>query len=76
MRLKWDSENNVLTVPKVHGVDYQVEGTSLEPGDYTLDQTTTVTAVPKDGVKFKEGAETEWTFEVTPPRPVVDEQQL
>ena len=53
--------DNVITIPNVPGVQYQIDGVTVT-GDVVVDKSTTVTAVPVKGVKFVDGAETEWRY--------------
>lgn len=63
MKVTYNPETKTLTVPKVRGVIYQIDGKPVT-GEVVISEDTIVEAVPEEGVKFAENAETSKVFEV------------
>ena len=57
----FDSEDNIITIPDLTGVDYYIDE-ELVTGEVTIEDNTTVDALPADGYVFPFNITTSWTF--------------
>lgn len=67
MRLSFDENTSVLTVPEVPGVDYKIDGETVS-GEIEIYEDTTVTAEPQPGYQFPDNVDTSWTFTPNSPQ--------
>ena len=57
----FDDDDLEISIPTVTGVRYQISGSPVT-GTVTIEEETTVTAVPEAGYRFPTSATTSWTF--------------
>lgn len=59
-----NNETGKYTIPEVTGVEYQIDGQTVQAGDYDLgvNESVEITSIPADGYIFSEGAKTKWTL--------------
>lgn len=57
----FDSEDNIITIPDLTGVDYYIDE-ELVTGEVTIEDNTTVDALAADGYVFPVNITTSWTF--------------
>lgn len=59
----YDAGTDIITIPTVSGVVYQVDGETVPAGAYgPITEDTVVTAVPAAGYSFTETSDTDWTI--------------
>jgi hypothetical protein len=59
----YDAGTDIITIPTVVGVQYQVNGEDVAPGPYgPITEDTVVTAVPEPGYSFDELSDNSWTI--------------
>lgn len=63
MKVTFDPETNTLTVPKVAGVIYSIDGTPVT-GQIVIEEDTEVFAEPVKGMFFKDGTKISEIFRV------------
>lgn len=57
------SGDQVLTIPNITGVIYEIDGVQVE-NEVVIEETTLVTSRPATGYRFPEVVDTDWLFEV------------
>lgn len=73
-KVQYDADTQIISIPEVAGVTYSIDDVPVS-GSIHIDEDTIVTAAPDKGMRFPEGVETEWLFEVkTPEQPTWDRQ--
>lgn len=60
----FDEETNVITIPVITGVVYQIEGETVS-GTVEIEEDTLVHAVPAAGYKFPAVVDTDWLYSYT-----------
>lgn len=59
----YDPATDIVTIPNVAGVQYQVAGEDVAPGPFgPITEDTVVTAVPEAGYRFDETSDNDWTI--------------
>ncbi len=61
MGVIFNEQTNTITIPRSSGATYSINGEPVK-GSVVIDEETTVKAEPKPPSRFREGAQTEWTF--------------
>lgn len=60
----YNATTDIITIPSVTGVVYQVDGETVPAGPYgPITEDTVVTAIPAAGYRFTNTSDTDWTIE-------------